>query len=214
MFNSTAPSAVAGNSLESWEICFDEFVGKFAMLVRIAAQSTHLEFAAGLGGLYHCAALLSRCARPNQVTRYSGDPLKNDFIAGAKTNDVPVARLIGFEAKEIADGRAVVTLAVGPQHANPMGTLHGGILCDIADAAMGMAFASTLAPQESFTTVELKINFFRPVWKASLKAEGKVVRRGRTMGYLECEISDERGQLIAKAASTCLVLRGADANGR
>jgi len=135
-------------------------------------------------------------------------------MAGAKTNDVPVARLIGFEAKEIADGRAVVTLAAGPQHANPMGTLHGGILCDIADAAMGMAFASTLAPQESFTTVELKINFFRPVWKASLKAEGKVVRRGRSMGYLECEVSDERGQLIAKAASTCLVLRGEDANGR
>ena len=135
-------------------------------------------------------------------------------MAGAKTNDVPVARLIGFEAKEIADGRAIVTLAAGPQHANPMGTLHGGILCDIADAAMGMAFASTLAPQESFTTVELKINFFRPVWKASLKAEGKVVRRGRSMGYLECEVSDERGQLIAKAAATCLVLRGEDANGR
>jgi uncharacterized protein (TIGR00369 family) len=140
--------------------------------------------------------------------------LKNDFMAGAKTNDVPVARLIGFEAKEIADGRALVTLAAGPQHANPMGTLHGGILCDIADAAMGMAFASTLAPEDSFTTVELKINFFRPVWKASLGAQGKVVRRGRSMGYLECEISDERGQLIAKAASTCLVLRGEDANGR
>ena len=74
-----------------------------------------------------------------------------------------------------------------------MGTLHGGILCDIADAAMGMAFASTLAPEESFTTVELKINFFRPVWEACLKAEGKVVRRGRSLGYLECEISDERG---------------------
>ncbi len=143
-----------------------------------------------------------------------GIPLKPDFRTRAKTNDVPVARLIGFEAKEIADGRAVVTLAAGPQHANPMGTLHGGILCDIADAAMGMAFASTLAAGESFTTVELKINFFRPVWDAHLRAEGKVVRRGRTLGYIECEISDERGQLIAKAASTCLVLRGEDAKGR
>jgi len=91
---------------------------------------------------------------------------------------VPVARLIGFEAKEIGDGRATVTLAAGPQHANPMGTLHGGILCDIADAAMGMALASTLAPHGSFTTVELKINFFRPVWEAFLKADGKVVRAG------------------------------------
>ena len=49
-----------------------------------------------------------------------------------------------------------------------MGTLHGGVLCDIADAAMGIAFASTLAPEESFTTIELKINFFCPVWKALL----------------------------------------------
>ncbi len=143
-----------------------------------------------------------------------GIPVESDFRTRAKTNDVAVARLIGFEAKEIADGRAVVTLAAGPQHANPMGTLHGGILCDIADAAMGMAFASTLAAGESFTTVELKINFFRPVWDARLRAEGKVVRRGRTLGYIECEISDERGQLIAKAASTCLVLRGEDAKGR
>ena len=141
-------------------------------------------------------------------------PSKPDFRTRAKANDVPVARLIGFEAKEIADGRALVSLASGPQHANPMGTLHGGILCDIADAAMGMAFASTLAPEESFTTVELKINFFRPVWEARLKAEGKVVRRGRSLGYVECEISDEGGQLIAKAASTCLVLRGKGAKGR
>lgn len=141
-------------------------------------------------------------------------PLKPDFRTRAKTNDVPVARLIGFEAKDIADGRAMVTLAAGPQHANPMGTLHGGILCDIADAAMGMAFASTLASAESFTTIELKINFFRPVWEARLQAEGKVVRRGRSVGYVECEISDEAGKLVAKAASTCLVLRGEDAKGR
>jgi len=143
-----------------------------------------------------------------------GTPLKADFRTRAKTNDVAVARLIGFEAKEIADGRAVVTLAAGPQHANPMGTLHGGILCDIADAAMGMAFASTLAAEETFTTVELKINFFRPVWEANLKAEGRVVRRGRTIGYVECEVTDEGGQLIAKASSTCMALRGERAKGR
>jgi uncharacterized protein (TIGR00369 family) len=140
--------------------------------------------------------------------------LKPDFRTRAKTNDVPVARLIGFEAKEAADGRATVTLAAGPQHANPMGTLHGGILCDIADAAMGMAFASTLAPDESFTTIELKINFFRPVWEAHLRAEGRVVRRGSTIGYVECEITDDREQLIAKASSTCMALRGERAKGR
>jgi uncharacterized protein (TIGR00369 family) len=141
-------------------------------------------------------------------------PLQPDFRERAKANDVAVARLIGFEARDIADGRATITLSAGPQHANPMGTLHGGILCDIADAAMGLAFASTLAPEESFTTVELKINFFRPVWKARLRAEGTVVQRGRTIGYVECAVTDEENRLVAKAASTCIVLRGQKAAGR
>jgi uncharacterized protein (TIGR00369 family) len=96
----------------------------------------------------------------------------------------------------------------------PWVPLHGGILCDIADAAMGMAFATTLVPDESFTTIELKINFFRPVWKAELKAEGTVLQRGRTVGYVECNITDEQNRLIAKAASTCMVLRGEKASGR
>jgi len=141
-------------------------------------------------------------------------PLQPDFRERAKANDVAVARLIGFEAKDVADGHATVTLSAGPQHANPMGTLHGGILCDIADAAMGLAFASTLAPEETLTTVELKINFFRPVWQARLKAEGTVVQRGQTMGYVECTITDEENRVVAKAASTCMVLRGEKATGR
>src|SRR5258708_21307278 len=110
-----------------------------------------------------------------------GIPVESDFRTRAKTNDVPVARLIGFEAKEIAEGRATVTLSAGPQHANPMGTLHGGILCDIADAAMGMAFASTLAPRDSFTTLELRINFFRPVWEDHLKPRVKVLHLGQPL---------------------------------
>jgi uncharacterized protein (TIGR00369 family) len=137
-------------------------------------------------------------------------PLSSKF----KPQDMPVGRLIGFEVKESAEGRSVVTLSAGPQHANPMVTLHGGILCDIADGAMGIAFASTLAPDESFTTIELKINFFRPVWEAALKAERKVVRCGSSVGYVECEITDEKQRLVAKAASTCMVLSGHRAQGR
>src|SRR5215470_8255696 len=126
----------------------------------------------------------------------------------------PVGELIGFQVPEAGEGRAVVTLASGHRHMNPMGTLHGGILCDIADTAMGVAFASTLAAGESFTTVELKINYLRPVREAQLRAEGRVVERGRTVGYVECEVRDERGRLIAKSNSTCLVLRGEQAVGR
>lgn len=126
----------------------------------------------------------------------------------------PIAELIGFDVVEIGDGHAVGLLQAGPQHANPMGTLHGGVLCDIADAAMGMAFASTLAPDESFTTIALNINFFRPVWQARLKAEARVINRGKSVGYLECDVTDENGKHIARASSTCFVLRGDSAKTR
>ena len=89
-----------------------------------------------------------------------------------------------------------------------MGTLHGGVLCDLADAAMGMAFVSTLASDESFTTTALSINFFRPVWQAALRAEARVVNRGKNLGHIECEVLDQDDRLVAKATSTCVVLRG------
>ena len=100
------------------------------------------------------------------------------------------------------------------RHSNPMGTIHGGILCDLADAAMGMAYFSTLEPGESFTTLELKINFLRPFWTGRLVARGRVVSRGRTVGMTECDVEDDEGRLIARATSTCLTLRGEAAAGR
>jgi uncharacterized protein (TIGR00369 family) len=126
----------------------------------------------------------------------------------------PVAELIGFRPLSVEAGTAVIALEADARHANPMGTLHGGILCDIADAAMGIAYASTLAPGESFTTLELKINFLRPVWNAHLEATGRVVQRGRTVGLVECEIHDQERRLVAKASSTCMTLRGEQARGR
>jgi len=89
-----------------------------------------------------------------------------------------------------------------------MGTVHGGILCDVADAAMGIAFVTTLQPDESFTTMSLTINFFRPVWEARLRFDAHVVNRSKNTGDVECEVSDADGKLIAKAMSTCTVLRG------
>ena len=84
-------------------------------------------------------------------------------------------------------------LEAGQQHSNPMGTLHGGVIGDVADAAMGMAYYSTLAPGESFATLELKINFLRPFWTGTLLAHGRVVHRGRTVGMAECDVVDEQG---------------------
>jgi uncharacterized protein (TIGR00369 family) len=126
----------------------------------------------------------------------------------------PIAALIGFTLSAVASGEAVIELAAGRQHANPMGTLHGGVLCDIADAAMGIAYASTLAEGETFATLELKINFLKPVWTAKLRAVGRIVKRGKTVGLLECDITDAHQSLVARASSTCMMLRGEDASGR
>jgi uncharacterized protein (TIGR00369 family) len=95
-----------------------------------------------------------------------------------------------------------------------MGTLHGGVLGDIADAAMGTAWASTLGEGETFTTLELKINFLKPVWSGTLRARGRVVKGGRTIGLMECDVLDAQDRLVARASSTCMTLRGAQAEGR
>jgi uncharacterized protein (TIGR00369 family) len=126
----------------------------------------------------------------------------------------PVAELIGLEAMRLEDGEAVMELEADERHSNPMGTIHGGILCDLADAAMGMAYFSQLEPGESFTTLELKINYLRPFWTGKLVAHGRVVSRGKTVGMTECDVVDDQGRLIAKATSTCLSLRGEAAAGR
>jgi len=126
----------------------------------------------------------------------------------------PVAGLVGFSLSAVAEERATIEIDAGPQHANPLGTLHGGILCDIADAAMGLAYATMLAEGETFTTIELKINFLKPVWSGRLRAEGKVIKRGRTIGLVESDVFDTKGSLIARASSTCLTLRGNEASGR
>jgi uncharacterized protein (TIGR00369 family) len=116
----------------------------------------------------------------------------------------PIARLLGFVLKSIEPGRAVYEMEVDERHHNPMGTLHGGIYCDLADAAMGYAYAATLGEGETFTTIELKINFLRAVRKATLTAEARVVKAGSTLGYVECDVKDQTGRLVARVASTCL----------
>jgi uncharacterized protein (TIGR00369 family) len=135
-------------------------------------------------------------------------------MAEGKLPPPPVGVLVGFRLTALVPGRATIELQAQLTHMNPMGTMHGGILCDIADAAMGMSYASTLEEDESFTTLELKINFLKPVRTEKLRATGKVVRRGRTIGLTDCEVQNEAGDLVAYATSTCMTLRGEQARGR
>jgi len=128
------------------------------------------------------------------------------WIAGS-LEPAPVMRLVGFRLTAFEDGVPRMEMDVGPQHHNPMGTVHGGVLCDLADAAMGTAVAATLAAGESFTTVELSSRFLRPVVAGHLVATARIVQRGRTVVHVEAEVVDAQGRGVARLASTCVVIR-------
>jgi uncharacterized protein (TIGR00369 family) len=140
----------------------------------------------------------------------------SSFSDRLKSGDIkpPAAELIGFRMLSFAEGESRFEMEAGPRHHNPMGTVHGGILCTLADSAMGMAFASTLGAGETFTTLEIKVNYLRPVFEEKLFASAKVVHRGRSVGLVECDVTTGNGKLVARAVSTCSVLRGEMAEGR
>lgn len=126
----------------------------------------------------------------------------------------PIADLVGFAVTAVEPGEVVIEMDADTRHHNPTGTLHGGIYCTIADTAMGMAYASMLDEGETFTTLELSIHFLRPYRVGHLRAVGRVVKRGRTIGLTECDVLDGHGNLVARSSSTCITLRGEQAVGR
>ena len=126
----------------------------------------------------------------------------------------PAAQVLGFNVTDVEEGRVVIEMDATERLHNPMGTLHGGILCDIADAAMGYAFATTLAEDELFSTVEIKLNFLKPIFKAKLRAEGSLIKKGASVGLLECHVYDEKQSLVAHSTSTCMILKGNSAGRR
>ena len=135
-------------------------------------------------------------------------------IVAGEREPPPVAKLIGMRMTSVEAGAVTFELDVGEEHTSPLGTVHGGILCDLADAAMGCAHASQLDDGESFTTLELKMNFLKPVWSGRLVADARVLKTGRTIGLVECRVTDGSGSLVAYGTSTCMTLRGVAAAGR
>lgn len=125
----------------------------------------------------------------------------------------PVAKLIGMRLASAGPGLATFVLDADERHHNPMGSVHGGILGDLADAAMGYAVISTLAADETFTTVEMKINFLRPAFRGRLRCHAKVESRGKTIVYAVADVVNDEGKPVAKAVSTNLVVhRAGDAD--
>lgn len=126
-----------------------------------------------------------------------------------------IGRTLGFKLVDVGPGTATIEILADTEiHANPMGTIHGGVLCDIADAAIGMAHAAGLEEGESFTSIDLQINFFRPAWNGRLRAIAKPVNVGRLISRYVCDIVKEDDKLVAQVTSTVMTLRGDQASGR
>lgn len=119
-----------------------------------------------------------------------------------------LAETLGMTIEHFEPGLARVSMVAESRFHNPAGTLHGGVYCDLADMAMGVAFFSALADGEAMTTLELKINFLRPVVRGPITAEARVVSKGKTTGLVDCDVRDAQGRLLARASSTCYVFTG------
>ncbi len=119
----------------------------------------------------------------------------------------PFAETLGFRLAAVEPGRAVVELECGRPHENTFATVHGGVYCSVADTAMGIAHGSLLAEGESSTTVDLQITFLRPLKSGRMRAEARVVKNGRTLTFVECDVWDAEGKLVARASSNCMTLR-------
>lgn len=135
-----------------------------------------------------------------------------DYIKAIQSGDVPlppIAVLLGMGISEVEEGRVVFSLEAAEYHYNPLGTVHGGVIATLLDSAMGCAVQSTMPAGTSYTTLELKVNYLRPVTSKTgmVYCEGKVIYVGGRIATAEGRLADADGKLYAHATTTCIVLR-------
>jgi len=136
-----------------------------------------------------------------------------DAMMAGRAKPPRISLTLGMKIAKVSEGKATMTMAVGKRFHNPMGTLHGGIITDLADAAMGIATISTLEEGEVFTTLELKMNFVRPVFSGRITAEGSVLHRGKTIALAEVLVTDDAGKMVAKGVATQMIIKTDRASG-
>jgi uncharacterized protein (TIGR00369 family) len=143
---------------------------------------------------------------PDILKSYDGLEFLKAMIAG-KVPNPPISELLGFHLTEIEQGRGVFEGVPEFRHYNPIGTVHGGFAATLLDSALGCAIFSTITKGETWTTLELKFNLVRPMTKdtGTVRAEGRIVHRGRTVATAEGDLKDRAGKLYAHATTTCMI---------
>jgi uncharacterized protein (TIGR00369 family) len=129
-----------------------------------------------------------------------------DMVNG-KIPQAPMCATLGFHLAEAKEGFAAFEGLPEFRHYNPIGTVHGGFAATLLDSALGCAIFSTMAKGESWTTLELKLNLVRPISKDTgpVRAEGRIIHRGRTVATADGTVKDRAGKLFAHASTTCMV---------
>lgn len=132
-----------------------------------------------------------------------------EAIAAGEVPPPPIMALLGAQIDTVERGRVVFSFEPAEFHYNPIGSVHGGVITTYCDSAMGCALQSELSAGTGYTTLELKLNFLRPLTIASGRAfcEGRVISHGGRTALTEARLSDAAGRLYAHATSTCLIFR-------
>jgi uncharacterized protein (TIGR00369 family) len=133
-----------------------------------------------------------------------------EFVQGLVDGSVPlntIARTLGYDVVEAANGRVVVAIEPNENHLNPAGTVHGGLTATLLDSCMGLALQSTLEKGFGQTTLEFKVSLVRAITPETgwIRAEGHVLSRGRRVGTAEGRVTDGQGRLLAHGTTTCLI---------
>ena len=141
-----------------------------------------------------------------QARRLAGREFLEKILNG-EIPPPPIAATLGMHAVEMGEGTAVFELEPGEHLYNPIGTVHGGVMCTMLDSAMSCAVQTLVPAGRAYTTAELKVNFVRPITVETprVRAEAKVIHPGRQLATAEGRILDERGRLYAHGTATCLI---------
>jgi len=133
-----------------------------------------------------------------------------EFLEAIRRGDLappPVASLLGFTIEEVEVGRVVFACTPDDSVYNPIGVVHGGLVCTLADTVIGCALQTTLPLGSTYTSIGLDVSYLRPVTSGSeLRATGTVTKPGRRVGFAAAEIVDGTGRSVATATGSCLVM--------
>lgn len=161
---------------------------------------------------------MTTASRSLPVLEFLQRQLDRTLAAGDITHmryPTAISQLLGFRIVAIGSAMAAIELeADATVHGNQQGTVHGGLLCELADAAIGTAHSTLMKEGESFTSIDLKATFFRPVLQSRLRAHAWASHQGRTISHYRCDIQREDGKLVASIESAVMTLRGDHAQGR